>query len=221
MILHRWGIENDVSLTLGTPPYALASYQIAHFAMGPGPWVGVEGIEHSLIWLAIIFAIEKIGNPVLRAAYYAVHTKRNHCLEMVYRTTGYVNGKLTIERGKFIPMMLVLWGFESLIRRSHNTVWTILNWSSVYSQLLSSLNCWEQSVSKKIKKELQGSTSGKLRVAREQGHSKKQNSQIFEVNELVFKKNHIKRSDYRLSRRPRKLVCQFLINPILRILRWM
>lgn len=55
--------------SLGTLPYALAASQIAHSAMGPGPWLGVQGIEHSLIWLGVMLAIGKIVNSLFTIAY--------------------------------------------------------------------------------------------------------------------------------------------------------
>lgn len=37
--------------------------------MGPGPWAGVDGIEHSLIWLGIILGLGKMINSILAVAY--------------------------------------------------------------------------------------------------------------------------------------------------------
>lgn len=61
--------SNTKFYAMGTLSYALAASEIAHSAMGPGPWVGVEGIGHSLIWLGIILAIGKIANNFLAIAY--------------------------------------------------------------------------------------------------------------------------------------------------------
>lgn len=54
---------------LGTPSYALAVSNVVHLGMGTGPWVGVEGIEHSLIWLGILLGIGKMINSILAIAY--------------------------------------------------------------------------------------------------------------------------------------------------------
>lgn len=54
---------------IGTLSYALAVSHIAHLAMGPGPWMGVQNIEHSLIWLVIILGIGKVVNSIFAIAY--------------------------------------------------------------------------------------------------------------------------------------------------------
>lgn len=78
VIKHHIGEDNAFeSLTIGTIPWTYAMLVFLDGYLGPGPWPGVESLEHSLIWLALVTAVAKLINSSAVIAFIGHPPSRN------------------------------------------------------------------------------------------------------------------------------------------------